>query len=84
MSEEAPKSSGQSERIAELLKQLHAANEHFATARRHLESLMDCTEYDHPPHDGIENDLRNANAELQRITTKIHELLSEPTEKKES
>jgi len=81
MMEQAGPHGWQSDRIAELLKQLHAANEHFATARRHLESMLDCADYDCPPHDRIEADLRSANAELQSISAKIHKILAEPPEK---
>jgi hypothetical protein len=64
-----------SQTLLQLLEQLHKANEHFSTARRHVETLLNWQDYDHPDHDRTENELRAANAELQAVTARINEML---------
>lgn len=66
-----------SKTLNDLLQKLHEADEHFATARRHVETLLDWQDYDHPDHDKVENDLRAANMEIQTITARIDELLAQ-------
>ncbi len=61
---------------AELLAQLHAANERFSNARREIEQAMDASEYSHQERiNQKEEELRNAERELEEITRKIKELL---------
>lgn len=64
-----------SQTLGELLKQLHVADEHFHTARGHVEQLLGWQDYDHPDHDQVEHELRAANQELQTVTAKINALL---------
>lgn len=64
------------DQLAGLLEQLHRANEHFSTVRQHVESLLNCADFDPPDHDAVENELRAANRELTDVTAKIHNLLS--------
>ena len=63
--------------LARLLEQLHAATEHFSSARKHLEHAMDCSGYDCPNPEVAEDELRAAHRELESVTAKIHTMLSE-------
>jgi hypothetical protein len=72
---EAPSPNSTPHRIPEdLLAQLHAANERFSVARRHVEEAMDDSEYSHQKRvDEKELELRDAERELEEITRKIKE-----------
>lgn len=62
----------------ELIDELHEANDQFSGAREHREKAVDEPTYDHGSRDEAAQEVRDAEKNVEQVTSKIDKILKSP------